>query len=155
MVFAAVWLGVQAALVMTAARRSDGAFGFCIARESTSLKLALFREVDGPDGPTRIHVDDGVWPSRGPDGRVHRQSWYDRVPIPRWIFDRETTAPDGLAAERERLQRELDDVAAHLSLEDDAETRRLLLEVSARRNGREPVTLQLWSRPRSVREGER
>ena len=44
----------------------------------------------------------------------------------------------------------LDDVATHLAPSDDVETRRLLLDVTVRRNGREPVLHRLTSRERAL-----
>ncbi|HVH47356.1 MAG TPA: hypothetical protein VM925_33705 [Labilithrix sp.] len=143
------WVAVQAVLVVTADRRSDGAFGFRMFSESSSIKLALYREVDGPDGRrVRVHVDDGVWSARARDGRNHRHTWYDRVPMPYWVFDREMHASYGAAAQLSRLQGALDDVVGHLSADDDLETRRLVLDVTVRRNGRDPVVHQLSSRER-------
>lgn len=109
--------------------------------ESSTITVGLFREVDGQ----RIHVDNGIWGAKTLDGRVHRFSWYDRV-WPYWIFDQETTASYGAATQLARLQAALDDVAAHVP--DDAETTRFLLDVTVRRNGREPVVYHLTSKER-------
>ncbi len=150
-VFALFWVAVQAVLVVTAGRRSDGAFGFRMFSESSTLEVALFREIDAPDGQRmRVHVDDGAWTARASDGTHHRLTWYDRVPSPYWVFDREMHASYGAAAQLERLQGALDDVVAHLAATDDGETRRLLLEVKVRHNGREPVTHRLTSRERAI-----
>ncbi len=139
------------ALVLTADRRSDGAFGFRMFSESSSLKLVLYREVEREGGGlTRVHVDDGVWMARSEDGTVHRLTWYDRVPAPFWAFDREMHASYGAATQLSRLRGALDDVASHVP--NDAETRRFVLEVTVRRNGREPVVHRLVSqeRPRNL-----
>jgi hypothetical protein len=147
---AAVWLGVQAALVLTAGQRADGAFGFRMFSESSTITLALYREVDGPAGVrTRVHVDGGVWNAHSADGVVHRLTWYDRVPTPYWAFDQETHASYGARAQLERLQAALEDVAAHVP--NDAETRRFVLAVTVRRNGREPVVEELVSSERPAR----
>jgi hypothetical protein len=149
LVFAAIWILVQVCLVITAARRVDGAFGFRMFSESSSLRVALFREVVGEGGlVTRVHVDEGVWSAHAADGSVHRLSWYDRVPSPYWIFDQEMHASYGAATQLGRLQAALDDVAAHIP--NDAETSRLVLQVAVRRNGREPVVHELASRPRPL-----
>jgi hypothetical protein len=148
--FAAVWIAVQAILVVTADRRMTGPFDFRPTNESTAMKLVLEREVNGPDGrPMRVHVDDGGWSARGRDGRYHRQIWYDRVPIPVWVFDRETPVSHE-QAELTRLQSALDDVVTHVSLDDDVETRRLFLDVSVRKNGHDPVVHTLTSRERGI-----
>jgi hypothetical protein len=154
LVFAAAWLAGQIALIVTADRRPDGAFGFRMFSESSTIKLALYREMGREmgretgreTGDARVHVDDGVWSAVGPDGKTHRVTWYDRVPSPFWPFDRETHASYGAATQLVRLQRALDDVAAHIP--EDAETRRLVLDVTIRRNGREATTVQLVSRER-------
>jgi hypothetical protein len=149
-VFAVVWVVGQVVLVLTADRRVDGAFGFRMFPESSTLKIALFREVDGPPGQgrQRIHVDAGVWNARSADGISHRLTWYDRVPTPYWIFDQEMPASYGARTQLARLAGALDDVASHVP--NDAETHRFILEVIVRRNGREPVQHQLVSRERTL-----
>lgn len=150
-VVAIVWVLVQSALIVTAGRRSDGSFGFRMFNESSTIRVALFREVAGPGGTlTRVHVDRGAWTASANDGTRHRLSWYDRVPTPYWIFDQEMHASYGASAQLARLQGALDDVASHLSPSEDDETHRLLLEVMVRRNGREPVIHRLTSQERHV-----
>ncbi len=121
--------------------------------ESATISLALYREVATNDahGSSRVHVDGGVWSARGSDGTIRRFSWYDRVPMPYWLFDREAAASYGAKTQLGRLQGALDDVASHIP--DDAETKRLLLDVTVRRNGREPVLHHLTSRDRDGRGG--
>jgi hypothetical protein len=149
--FALVWVTIQAALIVTAGRRSDGAFGFRMFNESSTIHIALFREVSSPEGsPKRVHVGDGVWTALASDGTRHRVSWYDRVPTPYWIFDQEMHASYGADTQLSRLQSALDDVSGHLSPSDDAETRRLVLDVLVRRNGREPVLHRLTGPERAV-----
>ena len=65
---------------------------------------------------------------------------------PYWIFDQEFNASYGAATQLGRLQAALDDVAAHVP--DDAETTRFLLDVTIKRNGREPVVYVLTSKER-------
>lgn len=150
-VLAFVWVAVQVVLISTASRRSDGAFGFRMFNESSTLEIALFREVSAPDGTrARVHVDGGVWTARGGDGSVHRLTWYDRVPSPYWIFDQPMHASYGAAAQLARLQGAADDVVSHLATSEDVETRRVLLDVTIRRNGREPVVHRLASRERDL-----
>ena len=150
--FAAAWIAAQIVLILTADRRPDGAFGFRMFPESSSIKVVLYREVDGEDGQrTKVHVDDGVWSARDSGGMSRRFSWYERVRTPYWAFDRETHASYGAATQLTRLQSAVDDVAAHIP--DDAETRRLVLEVTVRRNGREPVVHRITSSERTPRGG--
>ena len=148
---ALVWVVVQATLVLTADRRVDAAFGFRMFSESASLKLTLFREVDGPDGKrVRVHVDSGMWTAHASDGAIHRLSWYDRVPLPYWIFDQEMHASYGAGTQLSRLTGALDDLATHIPATDDLDTRRFILDVAVRRNGREPVIHELTSRERAL-----
>ena len=145
MFFAIAWLGVQSALVLTADRRVDAAFAFRMFGESSTIRMALYREVVGEDGKrNRVHVDDGVWAANDAGGLRRRFAWTDRVrryELAR--FDVETSAKYGVEATLARLQAALDDVATHTA--DDADTRRFLLDVTVRRNGREPYVVHLTS----------
>jgi hypothetical protein len=147
-VFAAIWIAVQLGLIVTADQREGGAFGFRMFAESSTMKLSLYREVHG----TRVHVEGGAWNARSSDGSMHRVNWYDRVPSPYWIFDQEMHASYGAKTQLARLSRAIDDVASHIPFDD--ETSRLVLEVSIRRNGREPVMQTLVSRPRPLTGAE-
>lgn len=145
--FAGAWIATQLTLIVTAGRRYDNAFGFRMFPESSVMTLALYREVEGPNGAReKVHVQDGVWGAKDPEGRIHRFSWYDRVPAPVWIFDREMNAAYGATTQLARLQYALDDVATHVN--DDAETLRFVLDVTMKKNGREPVVHHLLSRER-------
>ncbi|HEY8076608.1 MAG TPA: hypothetical protein VIF62_20930 [Labilithrix sp.] len=140
--FAAAWIVAQIALILTAGQRADGAFGFRMFSESSTIKLVLYRDVDG----ARVHVDGGAWTARDAGGMPRRFSWYDRVKRPESVFDAEVHASYGAAAQIARLQSALDDLATHIP--DDAETKRLVLDVTVRRNGREPYVVHLVSAPR-------
>ena len=146
-------VGLQAALIVSADRRPDHAFGFRMFSESSTIKISLFREVVGKGGEReRVHVDDGVWSASDTGGLRRRFAWTDRVRRRELaIFDTELSASYGAQAQLVRLQAALDDVAAHAA--DDADTRRLLLEVTVRRNGGEPVTHHLASHERAGRSG--
>ena len=148
-VFAALWVGVQIALVLTAGRRSDAAFGFRTFSESSSIRMSLYREVVGEDGKrTRVHVEDGVWSANDAGGLRRSFAWSARVRrYELALFDKETSARYGAPATLERLQAALDDVATHTA--DDADTRRFLLEVTVRRNGRESYVVHLASAERA------
>jgi hypothetical protein len=146
-VFVLGWIGVQVALVLTADRRPDGAFGFRVFSESTTMRVSLEREVLGRDGlSARVHVEGGTWVALDELGERHRYGWHDRVKRPTLaVFDSEVTPSDGARAQLWRLQAALDDVAAHLV--GDVETKRLFLDVTIRRNGREPEVHHLKSAP--------
>jgi hypothetical protein len=145
--FAIAWIALQAFLISTAGRRPDGAFGFRMFAESSSIKVVLYREVRGE----RIHVDDGAWFARDAGGTVRRFAWHDRVRPDIGVFDREVHASYGARTQLARLQGALDDVAGHIA--QDAETTRLVLDVTIRRNGREPETFHLQSRERPLPGG--
>jgi hypothetical protein len=146
-----VWVTTQIALVITADRRPDAAFGFRMFSESSTLKLALYREVIGDDGqPARIHVDDGVWSARDGAGASHRHAWNERVRRQELAtFDVEMNAKYGVDAQLARLQAALDDLATHVP--EDAETRRFMLDVTVRKNAREPYVVHLASAERARR----
>lgn len=135
--------------MITADRRSDAAFGFRMFTESSSIRMSLYREVAGEDGQrTRVHVEDGVWSANDAGGLRRRFAWTDRVRRNELaLFDKETSAKYGVAATLARLQAALDDVATHTA--DDADTRRFLLDVTVRRNGREPYVVHLASAERA------
>lgn len=143
--FAAAWIGLQAGLILTANRRPDGAFGFRMFSESTTIKVSLFREVGG----SRVRVEDGKWSAKDATGVVKRFSWNDRVMPNLAVFDVEWAAAYGEAAQLARWQGALDDVFAHTV--DDAETRRLALDIVVKKNGREPHTVTLVSAERGAR----
>lgn len=148
MVFAVAWVGLQVGLVITADRRPDAAFGFRMFTESSTMRVVLYREVAGEDGSRKlVHVDDGLWTARDAGGVVRRFAWSDRVRRRELtIFDTEVSAHYGANAMLARLQAALDDVSAHAT--DDAETRRFLLDVTIRRNAREPYVVHLASAER-------
>jgi len=135
--------------VITADRRPEAAFGFRMFSESSTMKMVLYREIIAADGQrTRVHVEDGVWGARDAGGLKRRFAWSDRVRRRELaIFDAEVSTHYGVQAQVTRLQAALDDVATHSP--DDADTRRLLLELTVRRNGREPYVLHLASAERS------
>jgi hypothetical protein len=146
-----VWVTTQIALVITADRRPDGAFGFRMFSESSTLEVALFREVTGDDGQVvRVHVDDGVWSAHDGSGASHRHAWNERVRRQELAtFDVEMSAKYGIDAQLARLQAALDDLATHVP--DDVDTRRFLLDVTVRKNAREPYVAHLASAERGRR----
>lgn len=148
-VFAAIFLAGQVALVLTAGRRSDAAFGFRMFSESSTLSFTLSRQLDAPSGhgTVALPVEDGTWLARDRNGNLHKFAWHDRVKEPGLaIFDTTLHASYGIAAQLARLQAALDDVAAHVP--EDAETHHFALDVTFRKNGREPTFVHLTSRAR-------
>ena len=134
--------------MLTASNRADAAFGFRMFAESSTLSASLTRVVEVPGGGTReVPVKDGEWVARGASGRTHAVRWRDRVIEPNLAtFGVTMHAAYSAATQIERWRAALDDVAAHLP--DDAETKRLHLELVVRKNGREPVTYSFDAEPR-------
>lgn len=148
---AGVYLALQAALVLSAERRPDRAFGFRMAAESSTVVVALSRELRAPEGATDavvvVSVKDGEWVAHDGTGKPRRIEWRDRVHEPELAtFDTAVDATAGAVATVARLQAALDDVATHTP--DDTETRALLADIVVQRNGREPYAVHLRSVPR-------
>lgn len=148
MLFALLWVGAQLTLILTADRSADGAFGFRMLTESSTVRVALYREVmDEAGRRTRAHVEDGVWSANDAGGLRRRFAWTDRVRRHELApLDKEVSADHGTRAQLAHLQAALDDLATHLP--DDADTRRFLLDVTVRKNGREPYVVHLASAER-------
>jgi hypothetical protein len=143
--FAVCWIAGQVALVATAGARPDHIFGFRMFPEASTLEIRLSRETAAGTVP----APGGAWTVRDPDGQVRRFSWHDRVRDPVLeTLDTAVFASYGIDAQIARLQRALDDVAAHLH--GDAETARLRADVVLRKNGAPPTTITLTSRPRQA-----
>jgi hypothetical protein len=144
--FAVLWISGQTALVLTAPLRPDRAFGFRMFPEASVMEIHLLREVAGVRSP----VAHGEWSARDRSGQIHHFSWHDRVhdKILAAVDTQPFFASYGLDAQLARLQQALDDVADHIPA--DAETTRLGAEVIARKNGREPGTVTLFSHSRQL-----
>ncbi len=137
---ALTYAALQIALVLTASLRADGAFGFRMFNESSSVEAHLFREVDSPSGQGTVReaAPDGKWRAHDASGAWHRFSWYDRVKSGAIAgLDAKVHASYGAAAQVDRLHAALDDLAAHVP--DDTETRAFVLEIAVMKNGRRPV----------------
>ena len=146
--FAALWIATQAALVLTADSRPDAIFGFRMFSESSTIAAHLSREVAGPGGaPQIVPVVGGEWAAHDKSGELHHFRWRDRVIEGALAsFDVTMHASYSASAQLARWRAALDDVAAHIP--EDADTRRLLLDVTIRKNGREPKTFHFASPPR-------
>jgi hypothetical protein len=147
--FAAAWIAAQAALVLTANRRADRAFGFQMFSESSTINVHLLRRVDSitGNGTTLVPVENGEWVAKDRAGSKRRIKWRERVEEPALgVFDQTIHASYGAAAQLARIQAALDDVASHTP--DDTETRQLVAEITVRKNGREPYVVTLQSAPR-------
>jgi hypothetical protein len=116
--------------------------------ESAELEAHLTREIEGPGGArTVVPVQNGEWAARDVSGILHRVRWTDRVRRREMSqFDVVLHASYGARAQIQRWQAAVDDVAAHTP--EDVETRRLIVELTVRRNGRPPEKVVLASAPR-------
>jgi hypothetical protein len=144
--FCLAWIAAQAALILTASRRADAAFGFRMFAESSTLTAQLGREIEAPSGhgTVVVPVKNGEWVARGPDGAPHAIRWRGRVIEPNLaLFNVPMHASYSAAAQVERWHAALDDVAAHLG--EDAETVALHLDLTVSRNGHEPVVTHFTS----------
>ena len=141
--FALTWLVAQAGLVLSAARREDGTFGFRMFPEASTLEIHLWRDTTAGS----VEAAGGEWSARDASGQLRHFSWRDRVrdptlgPIGATVF-----ASYGVDTQLARLQRALDDEADHVA--EDDETLRLRAEVLVRRNGRAATTVSLVSHAR-------
>jgi hypothetical protein len=148
-VFAALYLSGQAILVLTAERRPDHIFGFRMFSESSDVRIDLEREVASPSGhgTVLVPVVAGAWMAADKDGTRHHFAWHDRVRDPTLgSLGVLVPASYGVAAQIARLTAALDDVMAHTP--DDTETRRLVAQITVRRNAHEPTVVRLNSAPR-------
>jgi hypothetical protein len=146
------YLSLQATLIATGGARADHAFAFQMFSESCTVRLSLQREVEAPSGHGTLLVPAarGEWTALDAGGTRRRFEWSDRVKAPLLsAFETTFEAGYGERAEIARLEAALDDVTNHL--EGDAETERLVIDATFRRNGREPTVVRLSGPPRSPR----
>ncbi|MEO8797612.1 MAG: hypothetical protein ABI551_06990 [Polyangiaceae bacterium] len=135
-----VYGSVQIALVLTAAHRPDGSFGFRMFNESSSVRARLSREIEAPsgDGTIRVPAPGGKWRARDAEGDLHRFDWYDRAKSGALVgLDSMQHASYGADTQVERLHAALGDLATHV--QGDSETKALVLEIDVSHNGRPPV----------------
>jgi hypothetical protein len=146
-VFAAGWIAVQAALVLTAGMRSEAAFGFRMFPEASTISVHLLRRVRSAGGDVTLDIENGTWVARAPDGTRRTTRWRDRVKVGALAtFDRDIFASYGVEAQLARIQAALDDVAMHSP--DDAETKQLVARVTVKKNRHAPTVVELESVPR-------
>lgn len=146
----ALYLLMQAILIGTVWQRPDHAFAFQMFKESSTVRLTLLREIESPNGQGTVvlPVHHGEWTAPDAQGTRHKLSWRDRIKI--WylsMLDVRFAVDSGAKEELSRVQLALNDVAGHI--DDDTETRRLLVDVSLSENGRPPTVVRLASAPRS------
>ncbi len=139
---AAGYAVLQLGLIAYGLYAPDHVFGFQMFNESSRTAIHLFRQLDGG---ALVPVAGGAWEARDAAGRPHFLSWRERIhygPLTR--LDVSVHASYGLSAQLFRLQKALEDVAAHIP--EDAQTRALVAVVDARHNGRKLPELRLIAR---------
>jgi len=112
-VFAASYVALQAALIVTAAGRPERAFAFQMFSESCVVRLVLLREIDAPSGHGTVVVPAprGEWAATDAEGGRHHLEWRDRVKTPILsTFDVFFEASYGAEAELSRMQAALDEL---------------------------------------------
>jgi hypothetical protein len=127
--FAAVWLLVQALLILTAGRRINHAFGFRMFEESATIALHVERLVDD-SGSLPIAAE---WHAHDCRGQPIRYRWRDLVPSQLPLLDYALTAPYGADAALATARAAVAWVATHTP--DDCETRAFAATVTRTRNG--------------------
>ena len=143
-VFAALWLGGQAALVLTAPMRADRIFAFRMFPEASTMEIHLAREVAGGEVP----APRGEWTARDHAGQLRSSTWNERVRDPvLGRLDVRGFASYGVETQLARLQHALDDVADHTP--DDTETTRFIARVEYWKNGGDRATTTLYSHRRT------
>jgi hypothetical protein len=141
--FAALYLAVQAGLVLSSRSRPDGVFSFQMFNESSTISIHLSRRMTTPSGEVTVPTN-GKWEEKSETGGHKLFSWNDRVADPMLgTLDREVHAAYGVDAQLYRLQRAMDDFVR--SLPQGTETRSLVADIQVRRNGREPFVRHLES----------
>ena len=145
-VFGIAYLGIQGALIATAGRRPDHAYGFWMFHESSTVELKLFRVVlasGDPSGLKRLEVPagPGEWNARDGSGVLQPRSWRERVKQPELgTFGQRIPAAYGAQAVTTRLLEALVDVSEHM---DDADTCRFEIDARVWRNGRDEGVAKL------------
>jgi hypothetical protein len=146
-VFAATWILAQAALIASAGRRPEHAFGFRMFSESTTAELHLSRRTR--DGAV-VPADHGGWWTRSRRGVRQFLSIRDYIDAPELSFyDVRMPAAYGRQAELARLVSALDDVIDRLG-DEDRDTTGFLVDVALRKGGGAPTHVQLESRTRTL-----
>ena len=119
----------------------------CSKSDSTPISIHLTREVNVGGVTSTVPVVAEEWVAHDALGVPHRFAWTDRVVDPVLShLDVTMHAAYGQAAQLERIQAALDDVATHIG--EDDETCVLEATVEVRRNGRDPEQIVLRSAPR-------
>ena len=136
------WLGVQAALILTAGARPEHAFGFRMFGEASTLQYSLARGIRERSGVRELPCPAGRYTTRA--GRSYDwHTWVRNAEL--GAFDREIVANYGVAAQLTRLEAALSSYAAHV--EGDAESVYFVLSGFTTRNGGERVPFRLQSPP--------
>ena len=146
-VFVALWLGAQVALIATASLRPEHAFAFRMFSESTTDVLHLSRRTFDGD---LVPCEQGGWWTRTKSGVRIYHSMRDFIDAPELSFyDVRMPASYGRAAELARLQAALDYVIGRLG-DDDRTTAQLVVDVEMRTGGGVQSHVVVESRVRAI-----
>ena len=146
-VFVALWLGVQLALVATASLRPEHAFAFRMFSESTTDVLHLSRRTFDGD---LVSCDGGGWWTRTRNGARLYHSMRDFIDAPELSFyDIRMPASYGRAAELARLRAALDYVIGRLG-DDDRTTAQFVVDVNLRSGAGAQSHVTVESRTRTL-----
>ena len=146
-VFVALWLGVQLALVATASLRPEHAFAFRMFSESTTDVLHLSRRTFDGD---LVSCDSGSWWTRTRSGARINHSIRDYIDAPELsYYDIRMPASYGRAAELARLKAALDYVIGRLG-DDDRTTAQLVVDVAMRSGAGVQSNVRIESRTRTL-----
>ena len=146
-VFVALWLAAQIALIATASLRPEHAFAFRMFSESTTEVLHLSqRTFDG----AVISCDGGRWWTRTRSGARINHGVRDFIDAPELSFyDVRMPAAYGRAAELARLKNSLDYIVGRLG-DDDVTTAQLVVDVALRSGAGVQSHVRIESRMRTL-----
>jgi hypothetical protein len=148
-VFVAIWLAAQIALVATASLRPEHAFAFRMFSESTTDVLHLQRRTFDGD---LVSCDGGKWWTRTKNGARLYHSMRDYIDAPELSFyDIRMPASYGRAAELARLKAALDYVIGRLG-DDDVTTAQFVVDVELRSGAGAQSHVTIESRKRKLDE---
>lgn len=136
------WLGVQAALILTAGARPEHAFGFRMFAEASTVQYSLSRGIRAGNGVRELPCPAGRYTTRA--GRSYDwHTWVRQAEL--GAFDREIVASYGAEAQRSRLEAALRWYAGNV--EHDAESEYFVVSGFTTRNGGERVPFRFQSAP--------
>ncbi len=142
-VFAVLYVGAMASVIVSAQYRPDHVFGFQMLNESSTLEIHLAREVRRRRD--EVPVVAGQWQARDRNGKLGTFRWDDRVKDSVLeVLDAPVHAKYGLSGPLFHLQLALEDVLNPMP--EDSETTGLIAHVTTVLNCRAPAMVRLHSK---------